>query len=121
MLTIPVPIVTGSSRTGAPATAVGAGRTESTTRYPSPRRGKAVVIFAMALSAASHGLLLFGVRPSRKTPRTLSKVEAPMITLVMPQLKELEEPEPQASDEPPTKPDLGTPAPMLADIPRIPS
>ncbi len=121
MLTLPLPLASGSSRT-VPATAkVGAARIDSATCYPRPQRGKATVIFAMVLSAALHGAILFGVRPMKKVVHAAPKTEIPALALFVPQLKELEEPEPAPSDDAPAKPDLGSPAPMLADVPRIPS
>jgi protein TonB len=121
MLTITVPVASGSPRTGPATTAAGSPKIDSAARYPRPRRGKAGVIFAMLLSASVHCILIFGVRPAKKTPRAAPKIEVPTLALVIPQLKELEEPEPLPSEDTPTKPDLGTPTPMLADTPRIPA
>lgn len=120
MLTIPVPIVSGSPRTSSATTTARALGLGSATRYFRPPRGKSDVILAMAISVAIHGGLLFAVRPEKRAPRAQPRDEVPTIALVIPQLQELEEPEPQPTDEDQGKPDLGVPAPMLADSPRIP-
>lgn len=73
----------------------------------------------MTLSAAIHGLILYGIHPAKKLPRAKPVDTAPMIALVMPQLKDLEEPEPVPSEDNAPKPDLGTLVPMLADLPQI--
>lgn len=123
MLTLPAltTIAPSAPRAGAATRAVGSARSESATRYIRPHRQKSVLIFAMALSAAIHAALIFGVRPMKKKPHAKPVTETPVIALVMPELKDLEEPEPQSTEDPSPKPDLSVPAPMLADVPRIPT
>lgn len=76
--------------------------------------------FAIALSLGIHVGLFFGM--GRPKPKVVRPVESNLISLtfVMPQLKELEEPEAAPSEEAAIKPDLGLPTPMQADLPQIP-
>lgn len=70
----------------------------------------------MLFSAGVHALILFGF--NRHTPPKKAVVvdDAIAVALVMPDLKELEEPEPQPSDGE-TPVDAGLSVPTLADVP----
>lgn len=89
-------------------------------RYPCPHRSRLILAFAIALSLAVHLGLFFGI--GRPKPKIARPVESNLValTFVMPQLKELEEPEAAPNEDAAVKPDLGMPAPMQADLPQIP-
>jgi protein TonB len=91
-------------------------------RYDSRHVPRSAVVTALLASAALHILLLFGAKllPS-KTGRPARLAEAPTIRLVIPELKELEEPDPATSDDREPAPDLAIPVPMQADRPALPS
>lgn len=92
---------------------------EGSWRYASSRTPRIVLIVAALLSAGLHAGILFGVRPAKKKA-VAAKVEEPtMIRLTIPDLKELEEPEPLPTDEPQNTTDLATLVPMQADLPQI--
>lgn len=89
-------------------------------RYDSRRRSRPILIAGMAVSLGLHLALFFG--PGKAAPR---RVAAPpeefLIALTpLPQLKELEEPEPPPSDGgDEQRPDLSLPVPMQADVPQL--
>lgn len=95
-------------------------RSPSPIRYPCPARSRGLLAFALAASLGIHAGLIFGI--GRPEPKVSRPAEPPLLalTFTMPDLKELEEPESAPLDEPGAKADLGTPAPMLADLPQIP-
>jgi protein TonB len=66
-----------------------------------------------------HAAVLFGVRSH--PPRAVRAADEHLIAMAiqMPDLKDLEEPEPQLTDEPAEKVDLGDYAPSLVDAPQI--
>lgn len=91
-------------------------------RYPGDRSSKYAVVTAAVLSAALHASLLFGSMLFPKKPARVARVEEPpMVQLTIVDLKELEEPETVASDEPPPPVDLAVPVPMQADVPALPA
>lgn len=110
------PVVPPTSR---PAPSI-PGPKPSATRYPCPGRSRGLLAFALAASLGIHGGLIFGL--GHRVPKVSRPTEPPLLalTFTMPDLKELEEPETAPMDEPGAKADLGTPAPMLADLPQIP-
>lgn len=91
-------------------------------RYPCTRRSRGLLATAVALSIAVHVGVLFGIRPPKARPTRAPAREMIAVTLALPNLKELEEPEPEPppTDESGTRPDLGLPVPMQADLPQIP-
>lgn len=72
---------------------------------------------AMLFSATVHAILLFGF--NRKSPPKKHVVEEERVTvnLVMPDLKDLEEPEAEPFEGEETPVDTGLTVPMLADVP----
>ncbi len=86
-------------------------------RYHSGGRSRTVMVGAVLTSAALHALLLFGFNDKPTVVKKVVVEEEMTIALVMPDLKELDEPEPLPtdSDEPPM--DLGLSVPTLADVP----
>ncbi len=96
--------------------------TEGSWRYDSRRRSRPIVYAGMAVSLGVHLAIFFGI--GRSTPRPVAPpAEEFLIALTpLPQLKELEEPEPpptEGSDNQP--PDLSLPVPMQADVPQLAS
>ena len=71
----------------------------------------------MLFSATVHAIVLFGF--NRKSPPKKQVVvdEGVMVNLVMPDLKELEEPEAEVFEGEETPVDTGLSVPMLADVP----
>jgi protein TonB len=81
------------------------------------------IMFALALltSAGLHGLLLFGSKLyTTKPPPPVAVEEIKVIRLAIPELKDLEEPERVATDEPVEQVDLAIPVPMQSDLPQLP-
>lgn len=72
----------------------------------------------MLFSIGVHVVVLFGFNHHKK--KVVQKVadDGPTVTLVMPELKDLEEPEPQPSDQANTA-DAGLSVPTLADVPTM--
>lgn len=101
-----------------PATARSA--SDGSWRYPASRTPRLVLLLAALISAGLHVGILFGTRAQKK-PKAVAKTEAaPMIRLEMPELKDLEEPEPLANDDSQKPTDSATLVPMQADLPQIP-
>lgn len=84
-----------------------------------PRSRKATLI-AVTVSAGLHVGLLFGFGPAKE--KVAPPEEKPLIelTLTMPDLKELEEPEPEPSEDTGPLESLGVWVPMQPDFPQIP-
>ena len=102
--------------------AVAAGVADGSWRYEPRRMSRVTAAIAALVSAALHATLLFGSLLVPKKAAPIARVEqAPAIRLVIPELKELEEPETTVSDEPPPPVDLAVPVPMQADIPSLPT
>ena len=88
-------------------------------RYNTDRRSRKVVLLAAAFSASLHLGVLFGIRPAQKiVHRGDDHVIA--LNLEFQEIKELDDPEPEVSEDPGEKPDLGVLVPMQADVPQIP-
>jgi protein TonB len=90
-------------------------------RYDSRRRSRPILFTAMAVSVGIHVAVLFGIgKPAAR--RTVAPPEENLIALIpMPQLKELEEPEPAPTEDTGPAPDLSLPVPMQADVPQLAS
>lgn len=88
--------------------------------YPCPRRSWV----SLSISILTSLLIVFSIsRLGSHKPKKVKVVEKNLIALnfVMPDIKNLEEPDPVVNNEEMApKTDLGTPAPMLADLPQIP-
>jgi periplasmic protein TonB len=78
------------------------------------------IAIAAAISAALHASVIFGalLLPKKAAP-VIRVVETPVIRLVIPELKELEEPEVSATNDDPPPIDLSVPVPMQADLPAL--
>lgn len=105
--------VTGLHFPGRPATPVVA---THGWHYDSELRSRPLLWGAMVFSAALHLLLLFGFNRHAPPRKHVVIDDAVAVTLVMPDLKDLEDPEPQPSDGDAT-PEPGLSVPMLADVP----
>lgn len=90
-------------------------------RYYCPPRSRITLALALAISAGIHVGIFFGLTGRKKeAPRATDK-NLIALTFAIPQLKELEEPEPAPNEDAGVKPDLGAPTPMQADLPQIPT
>ncbi|MCX6955435.1 MAG: energy transducer TonB [Verrucomicrobia bacterium] len=77
---------------------------------------------AIVISVAIHCGLFWGLKGRKKPAPKPADENLIAVTFVVPPLKDLEEPEQVRNDEDTgAKPDLGEPAPMLADLPQIPT
>lgn len=88
-------------------------------RFSSGHPSRLMLTSAMIISAGLHLGILFGIR--RGAPPPAKKVETEMIalTILPPQIKDLEEePDPTPRDDSPPL-DLALPVPMQADLPAI--
>lgn len=91
------------------------------TRYGMPRPSRVALATAALLSAALHAALLLGFGPARHKPAGPAlPTEQHLIRLAIPDLKDLEEPEPVPAEGSAPPADLGVLVPMQADLPRIP-
>ncbi len=90
-------------------------------KYPSRSRARNRAALALVVSGGLHVLLLFGFRPGPKSiPRRASDENLIALTIALPELKELDEPEPPIGDAAGEPPELGPPPPMQADLPQLP-
>lgn len=88
---------------------------------PMPTPGRITVAAAALLSAALHAALLLGFGPARHKPAGPAlPTEQHLIRIAIPDLKDLEEPEPVPAEGSAPPADLGVLVPMQADLPRIP-
>jgi periplasmic protein TonB len=78
------------------------------------------VVTALVVSFAVHFGLLFGFGHAKPPPRKHVRDDTPTISITMPNLKDLEDPEPAPNNDP-TPVEVATLVPMQADIPQIPS
>jgi protein TonB len=91
------------------------------TRYGMPRPSRANLATAAVLSAALHAAVLLGFGPAHHRPAAPAlPAEQYLIRLVIPDLKDLEEPEPAPAEGSAPPADLGVLVPLQADLPRIP-
>ncbi len=86
-------------------------------RYRAKKRTRLTLWGAMLFSAMVHAIVLFGF--NRKSPPKKQVVidDSVVVNLVMPDLKELEEPEAEVFEGEEVPVDVGLSVPMLADVP----
>lgn len=108
----PVPLKAGSTTSHPPL---------GSWRYNYPHRSRLRVTAAIAISVAIHCGLFFGLKGRKKPAPKPADDHLIAVTFVIPPLKDLDEPDPVSKDDQAAKPDLGEPAPMLADLPQIPT
>ncbi len=89
-------------------------------RYECQIHSRKLTLIAALFSAALHAGLLFGFSHAKKKAAPAPEDHFIVLTDLIPQLKELEEPDPVANDEPRRPEDLSAPAPMQADLPQLP-
>jgi protein TonB len=80
-----------------------------------------MIVLAASLSVALHAGLILGVGRAPKTIASATPAEIPTIRLTIPELKDLEEPEPASVEDAPPPAEMPTLVPMQADLPQIPS
>ena len=89
-------------------------------RYHSASRSRATLVAALAISAALHAGIFFGFTRRAKPAPPRREETTIALTITMPELKDLEEPERVANDDS-TPTELTAPVPMQADLPQLPS
>ncbi len=90
-------------------------------KYPSRSRSRRTVALALVISGGLHALLLFGLGHAKKPfPRRASDENLIALTIAMPDLKDLDEPEPRVVDDTGETPEFDPPPPMQADFPQLP-
>src|SRR5215216_1693520 len=87
-------------------------------RYPGQPRSRSMLVLAAVISIAVHVGILAGFRRGRAVPRPVTK-EAFAIRLAIPDVKDLEEPEPEPvpNEDLGAKPDLSVLVPSQPDLP----
>ena len=108
-----MPAITPPAR---PTTAIASGSWQYETR----RVSRITLAIAAVTSAALHASLLFGPLLLQEKAAPVARVEeAHIIRLVIPELKDLEEPETTVADDERPPVDLAIPVPMQADLPAL--
>lgn len=91
----------------------------SSCHYQGLPRSRKFVAIGAGLSAAFHAAIFFGIRPAPKKVAAAETEQVPTLALTMPELKELEEPDPEPSDAAEIT-DLRVWVPMQMDLPQLP-
>lgn len=95
-------------------------KSTGTWRYERRGMSRAGVAAAVLVSASLHAALLFGsMMYHKKAPKVVVAEQVPTIRLAMPELKELEDPEPVTSEDTTPVVDLAIPVPMQSDLPQL--
>jgi TonB family protein len=89
-------------------------------RYTRSRVSRTQILGAALISVILHATLFFGIGRSVKKPTVVKEERVIALTLAIPNLKDLEEPEPLPSDDAIGVTDLATLVPMQADLPQLP-
>jgi periplasmic protein TonB len=98
------------------------GITAGSWRYNSPAISRPRLIVAVLISGALHAVLLFGLAGRVREASRPTELPAVTLTLVMPDARELEDPEPIPSDDAADRVDhVPVVVPMLADVPQLPA
>lgn len=93
----------------------------SSWRYRRHVRSRTTLVLAVLISGGLHAFLLFGIGHAKKAiPHRAPDENAIALTIAMPELKVLDEPEPPIGDAVGETPELGPPPPMQADLPQLP-
>ena len=87
-------------------------------RYDSARRSRVLIAIAVVVSGSLHAALFFGIRKSKAVIAAPPKEEFVIRLAPMPEIKDLEEPEPAPSNEAPQE--TTTLVPMQQDVPQLP-
>lgn len=118
VMTIHYPVVTPPRSASAAVAPAPGGTAASTWRYDGGRRSRAWLAAAAALSAGLHGALFYGVSRPEARVAAAPKDEFVIRLTPMPEIKDLEEPEPAASSEAPRE-NVAL-VPMQQDLPQLP-
>lgn len=86
-------------------------------RYQARKRTRLMLWSAMLVSATVHAIFLFGFNRKSPPKKQVMIDDSVAVNLVMPDLKELEEPEAEVFEGEETPVDTGLTVPMLADVP----
>lgn len=89
-------------------------------RYRCDRPSRLAIALAVGLSAGLHAGIFFGFGHAGKAPAPAKAEPLLAVALVIPELKDLEEPEPEAIDDSAAPQDTSVPVPMQQDLPQIP-
>lgn len=92
-------------------------RPAATWQYRSKRRSLGIYWLAILVSTGVHVLVLFGFNRKPKPVHATVASEAVEVTIAMPDLKDLEEPEKVNVEDDMAPPDPGVPVPTLPDVP----
>ncbi len=86
-------------------------------RYSAKKRSLGIYWLAVLVSLGFHVFVLFGFNRPPKVTRHVAVDDAIAVTLTMPDLKDLEEPEKPLNPDDMPPPDAGVPVPTLPDVP----
>lgn len=90
-------------------------------KYHTTTTPRLLVATAVLVSAGLHAALILGIGPPRKKAVSTAPTDSEkIIRLAIPDLKDLEEPEPVPNDPNAQPVDLGVIVPMQADVPGLP-
>jgi len=105
----------------APTPRPGLGSNTGDWKYCAGHTPRLLVVTALLVSAGLHAALILGIGPPRKKAASTAPTDSEkIIRLAIPDLKELEEPEPVPTDANNPPVDLGVIVPMQADLPGLP-
>jgi periplasmic protein TonB len=105
-----------TNQTGAKALVV-----DGSWRYLGGGQSRLGLLVAIVVSLALHGGIFYGHLLIPKKPVKVVRMEEEhLIRLAIPELKELEEPEPAPNEDYVDPKDLALPVPMQADLPQLP-
>lgn len=88
-------------------------------RYPRARQSRPLTAVALLVSLSLHAAMLAGLGPAKKKPAPVKAAPVIAVSLIMPEVKELEEPDPTPIDDTTPPPDSGVAVPMQQDLPQI--
>ena len=90
-------------------------------KYPRRTRSRKTVAVALLVSTGLHALVLFAIgRAKKPAPRRAADDNVIALTITMPDLKELDEPELTVGEDAGEPRDFGPPPPTQADLPQLP-
>lgn len=116
------PFAPGLSKGAPPATSSSRLPPRSTAgdwKYRTPRHGRPIILLAVFVSALLHLVVLYGF--NRRPPKQVAKAvdDTAVVQLVMPELKDLDEPEPVEDLSGDEAAAAAVPVPLLMDTPTM--
>src|SRR6266498_5442052 len=119
-MTIHYPLATqpGSAPPPSKNTAPAAILAPGSWRYEGRQRSRTLIVAGALVSASIHLAVIYGFRHAAKVPVVAPKEEFMIRLTPMPEIKDLDEPDPTPSDEAP--PETATLVPMQQDLPQLP-